>query len=46
MGVPESDELSADLAKLCGKIRYDLISKEIPQETDIQAIIKKNIDIQ
>ena len=42
----ESNELSANLAKLCGKIRYDLINKEYPQNTNIQAMIKKNIEIQ
>jgi hypothetical protein len=39
----ESDELSAQLAKLCGKIRYDLITKEVDQDINIQSIIDKNI---
>ena len=40
----ESDELSAVLAKLCGKIRYDLVSKE-EEETvsQIQRVIVANI---
>ncbi len=40
----ESDELSINLAKLCGKIRYDLLIKEEKQEVDIQKIIEANID--
>jgi len=39
----ESDELSADLAKLCVKIRYDLIQKE-PHNGEIEKIILKNIE--
>ncbi len=40
----ESDELSLGLANLCGKIRYDLISNEKHIESNIQRIIKNNID--
>jgi len=40
----ESDELSASLAKLCGKIRYDLILKDSSSTTEIQKIIESNID--
>ncbi len=40
----ESDELSADLAKLCGKIRNDLI-KDSDNSAEIQNIIDNNIEI-
>jgi hypothetical protein len=40
----ESDELSSGLAKLCGKIRYDLIAAEKNGRSSIQKIIEKNID--
>ena len=40
----ESDELSAGLAKLCGKIRYDLITKSSGSKTNIQKIIENNIE--
>ena len=39
----ESDELSSKLAKLCGKIRYDLINKEQSSENEIQKLIDNNI---
>lgn len=39
----ESDELSADLAKLCVKIRYDLISKDT-NNSEVEGIIHKNIE--
>ena len=39
----ESDQMSAQLAKLCGKIRYDLINKEKDSEIDIQKVIDNNI---
>jgi CxxC motif-containing protein len=39
----ESDELSADLSKLCVKIRYDLIAKDL-QNNEIENIIQKNIE--
>ena len=39
----ESDELSAKLAKLCGKIRYDLITKDENSDLNIQGIIDGNI---
>ena len=39
----ESDELSISLAKLCGTIRYDLISSE-SNKVDIQKLIESNID--
>ena len=39
----ESDELSADLAKLCVKIRYDLISKDT-HNGEVEQIIRKNIE--
>jgi hypothetical protein len=39
----ESDELSADLANLCIKIRYDLISKDL-QNIEVESIIRKNIE--
>jgi len=38
----ESDELSADLAKLCVKIRYDLISKDTRID-EVENIISENI---
>ncbi len=41
----ESDELSFDLAKLCGKIRYDLIYKDSKNKREIQDIIDNNIEI-
>ncbi|AMC10307.1 hypothetical protein Lupro_03130 [Lutibacter profundi] len=40
----ESDELSSSLAKLCGKIRYDLILKDPKSNINIEEIIKDNID--
>ncbi len=40
----ESDELSAGLANLCGKIRYDLITKDTKSASEIQEVIKKNIE--
>ncbi len=40
----EQDELSNDLAKLCGKIRYDLLQKEQQTKINIQEIIEKNIE--
>ena len=40
----ESDELSSGLAKLCGKIRYDLLSNENRGNAKIQKIIESNID--
>ncbi len=40
----ESDELSSKLAKLCGKIRYDLISKDKSGLSDVQRIIEHNIE--
>jgi len=39
----ESDELSADLAKLCVKIRYDLLSKDT-HNSEVEKIILKNIE--
>ena len=39
----ESDELSAKLAKFCGKIRYDIINKE-QTDIDVQKIIDNNIE--
>jgi len=39
----ESDQMSEQLAKLCGKIRYDLINKEKNSEIDVQKIIDNNI---
>ncbi len=39
----ESDQMSEQLAKLCGKIRYDLIRKEKDSNIDIQKIIDSNI---
>jgi hypothetical protein len=39
----ESDELSAGLAKLCGKIRYDLISNST-SSANIQKLIDNNIE--
>jgi hypothetical protein len=39
----ESDEMSGQLAKLCGKIRYDLIHKEKDSNIDVQKIIDNNI---
>jgi hypothetical protein len=39
----ESDELSAQLAKFCGKIRYDIISKETNSDINIQELIDSNI---
>ncbi len=41
----ESDELSSDLAKLCGKIRYDLINTDSSNKRNIQDIIDSNIEI-
>ncbi len=38
----ESDELSADLAKLCVKIRYDLIAKDL-HNSEVAQIIQHNI---
>lgn len=40
----ESDELSLSLAKLCGTIRYDLISPDSKSKINIQKIIESNID--
>jgi hypothetical protein len=40
----ESDKMSAQLAKLCGKIRYDLIHKEKDSTIDIQKVIDSNIN--
>ena len=40
----ESDELSMALAKLCGKIRFDLISNDKNQAQEIQEIIDRNIN--
>ncbi len=40
----ESDELSVGLAKLCGKIRYDLIQKDTKSIAEIETLIKHNID--
>jgi hypothetical protein len=39
----ESDQLSNDLAKLCGKIRYDLLQKEATSG-NVQQLIENNID--
>jgi len=39
----ESDEISASLAKLCGKIRYDLIVKEPQYSNKILKVIESNI---
>ena len=39
----ESDKMSEQLAKLCGKIRYDLIRKEKDSNINIQKIIDNNI---
>ena len=39
----ESDKLSNDLAKLCGKIRYDLLLKE-NSNAAIQEMIENNIE--
>ncbi len=44
ISVLESEELSSDLAKLCGKIRYDLISKDENSDINVQQIIKNNIE--
>jgi len=40
----ESDELSLSLAKLCGTIRYDLISPDSKSKINIQRIIENNIN--
>jgi hypothetical protein len=40
----ESDDLSHALATLCGKIRYDLISKDSITTKEVQKLIKSNID--
>ncbi len=40
----ESDELSQALARLCGTIRYDLITKDSLTKREVQIIINKNID--
>jgi hypothetical protein len=40
----ESDELSSGLAKLCGKIRYDLIAKDTTSTIDVEKMIKSNIN--
>jgi len=40
----ESDELSLALAKLCGKIRFDLIANDKNQNKEIQEIINRNIN--
>lgn len=40
----ESDDLSQALAKLCSKIRYDLISKDAITSKEVQNIIEANID--
>ena len=40
----ESDELSMQLAKLCGKIRYDLIQYESSNRVEVESLIRKNID--
>jgi len=39
----ESDELSLQLAKLCGKIRYDLILKDTKAKEEIESLIENNI---
>ena len=39
----ESETLSASLAKLCGKIRYDLLPKDEQNHEEIQSIIDQNI---
>ena len=39
----ESDQLSNDLAKLCGKIRYDLLQRE-STSGNVQQLIENNID--
>ena len=40
----ESDEMSTALAHLCGKIRYDLINKDVTATVEIEQLIKHNID--
>jgi len=40
----ESDELSQKLAKLCGKIRYDLIVQESENKQDVEDLIEDNIE--
>ncbi len=44
ISIAECDELSASLAKLCGKIRYDLVPGVDNQSHEIQAIIDDNIE--
>ena len=39
----ESDAISAELARLCGAIRYDLISKEDDTSIKVQKLIDRNI---
>ncbi|WP_457616075.1 hypothetical protein [Lutibacter sp.] len=39
----ESDELSVKLAKLCGKIRYDLILKDTDYKVNVEELIQKNV---
>ncbi len=39
----ESDAISAELAKLCGAIRYDLINKEDDTNIKVQKLIDHNI---
>ncbi len=40
----ESDELSYSLATLCGKIRYDLLTKDKQSKLEVQHMIKSNIE--
>jgi hypothetical protein len=40
----ESDELSLQLARLGGKIRYDLILKDSKNKDDIESLIESNIN--
>ena len=40
----ESDELSLQLAKLCGKIRYDLILKDSKRKNEVENLIESNIN--
>ncbi len=40
----EEDELSLQLARLCGKIRYDLIQQDTQANSEIEGLIESNIN--
>ena len=40
----EGDELSLQLAKLCGKIRYDLVQQDTHAKQEVEGLIESNIN--